>query len=195
MLNNSLALTRLTLKMLWLDLKQVGHIAENACDHDVAIEDINKTFDKKIWKTAYKIPKFKGYIDSVKELLDLVQEASSDSARPTVAVLNDYPLSGLKVDDGFSITTINAYLSLLEDIEPKIDHIVTAMNQVDLPMGLNSMISDYSVHCFNERTGSDNQRVPSSIQNIYRRRSTDRTYLLAAQNSSEIVLLAVSKVL
>ena len=125
------------LKNVMAGLKAQDPVAtETACDQlDVAIEDINKTFDKKIWKTAYKIPKFKGYIDSVKELLDLVQEASSDIARPTVAVLNDYPLSGLKVDDGFSITTINAYLSLLEDIEPKIDHIVTAMNQVALPMG------------------------------------------------------------
>ena len=33
-------------------------------------------------------------------------------------------LSELKVDDGFNITVINAYLSLLEDIEPKIDDIV-----------------------------------------------------------------------
>ena len=100
-----------------------------------------------------------GLIDSVKELLDLVQEASSDIARPTVAVLNDYPLSGLKVDDGFSITTINAYLSLLEDIEPKIDHIVTAMNQVDLPMGLNSMIADYSVQIASMTGSYDNLKL------------------------------------
>ena len=167
------------LKNVMAGLKAQDPVAtETACDQlDVAIEDINKTFDKKIWKTAYKIPKFKGYIDSVKELLDLVQEASSDIARPTVAVLNDYPLSGLKVDDGFSITTINAYLSLLEDIEPKIDHIVTAMNQVDLPMGLNSLISDYSVH---------NLKEFLPLFKTFIGDGSDRTYLLAAQNSSEI---------
>ena len=72
------------LKNVMAGLKAQDPVAtETACDQlDVAIEDINKTFDKKIWKTAYKIPKFKGYIDSVKELLDLVQEASSDIARP-----------------------------------------------------------------------------------------------------------------
>ena len=172
------------LKNVMAGLKAQDPVAtETACDQlDVAIEDINKTFDKKIWKTAYKIPKFKGYIDSVKELLDLVQEASSDIARPTVAVLNDYPLSGLKVDDGFSITTINAYLSLLEDIEPKIDHIVTAMNQVDLPMGLNSMISDYSVQIASMTGSYDNLKEFLPLFKTF----IDRTYLLAAQNSSEI---------
>ena len=176
------------LKNVMAGLKAQDPVAtETACDQlDVAIEDINKTFDKKIWKTAYKIPKFKGYIDSVKELLDLVQEASSDIARPTVAVLNDYPLSGLKVDDGFSITTINAYLSLLEDIEPKIDHIVTAMNQVDLPMGLNSMISDYSVQIASMTGSYDNLKEFLPLFKTFIGDGSDRTYLLAAQNSSEI---------
>ena len=168
------------LKNVMAGLKAQDPVAtETACDQlDVAIEDINKTFDKKIWKTAYKIPKFKGYIDSVKELLDLVQEASSDIARPTVAVLN--------VDDGFSITTINAYLSLLEDIEPKIDHIVTAMNQVDLPMGLNSMISDYSVQIASMTGSYDNLKEFLPLFKTFIGDGSDRTYLLAAQNSSEI---------
>ena len=176
------------LKNVMAGLKAQDPVAtETACDQlDVAIEDINKTFDKKIWKTAYKIPKFKGYIDSVKELLNLVQEASSDIARPTVAVLNDYPLSGLKVDDGFSITTINAYLSLLEDIEPKIDHIVTAMNQVNLPMGLNSMIADYSVQIASMTGSYDNLKEFLPLFKTFIGDGSDRTYLLAAQNSSEI---------
>ena len=167
------------LKNVMAGLKAQDPVAtETACDQlDVAIEDINKTFDKKIWKTAYKIPKFKGYIDSVKELL---------IARPTVAVLNDYPLSGLKVDDGFSITTINAYLSLLEDIEPKIDHIVTAMNQVNLPMGLNSMIADYSVQIASMTGSYDNLKEFLPLFKTFIGDGSDRTYLLAAQNSSEI---------
>src|SRR5574344_1364740 len=33
-----------------------------ACDQlDIAIDNLNKTFDKKIWKTAYKVPKLRGY--------------------------------------------------------------------------------------------------------------------------------------
>ena len=121
-----------------------------------------------------------------KNFLISFRKLPSDIARPTVAVLNDYPLSGLKVDDGFSITTINAYLSLLEDIEPKIDHIVTAMNQVDLPMGLNSMISDYSVQIASMTGSYDNLKEFLPLFKTFIGDGSDRTYLLAAQNSSEI---------
>lgn len=176
------------LKGVMESLKAQDPVAINAsCDQlDVSVDNINKTFDKKIWKTAYKVPTFKGYIDSVKDLLSLVTDASTDIARPTAQTMTDYPLSGLKVDDGFSITTINAYLNLLEDIEPKIDHIVNAMNQVDLPMGLNSMIADYSVQVSSMMGSFDDLKEFLPLFKAFIGDGSDRTYLLAAQNSSEI---------
>lgn len=176
------------LKNVMAGLKAQDPVATTqACDQlDIAIDNLNKTFDKKIWKTAYKVPKLRGYIDSVKELLTLVDDASTDIARPTAQVFTDYPLSGLKVDDGFSITTINAYLSLLEDVEPKIDHIVNSMNQIDLPMGLNSMIADYSVQIASMTGSYDNLKEFLPLFKAFVGDGSDRTYLLAAQNSSEI---------
>lgn len=176
------------LKNVMAGLKAQDPVAtETACDQlDVAVDNLNKTFDRKIWKMAYKVPKVRGYIDSVKELLELVEEASTDIARPTAALYNEYPLSGLKVGDGFSITTINAYLSLLEEIEPKIEHIVTAMNDVDLPMGLNSMISDYSSQIASMTGSYDDLKEFLPLFKAFVGDGSDRTYLLAAQNSSEI---------
>lgn len=176
------------LKGVMTSLKAQDPVAINAsCDQlDVSVDNINKTFDKKIWKTAYKVPTFKGYIDSVKELLSLVTEASTDIARPAAQTMTDYPLAGLKVDDGFSITTINAYLNLLEDVEPKINHIVDAMNQVDLPMGLNSMIADYSVQVSSMMGSFDDLKEFLPLFKAFIGDGSDRTYLLAAQNSSEI---------
>ena len=58
-----------------------------ACDElDIALDNINATLDKPLWRMVYKVPKFKGYIDSVEKLLSLVDEASNDIARPTAAV-------------------------------------------------------------------------------------------------------------
>lgn len=59
------------LKNVMAGLKAQDPVAtETACDQlDVAIEDINKTFDKKIWKTAYKIPKFKDILILSKNFL------------------------------------------------------------------------------------------------------------------------------
>ena len=61
------------LKNVMAGLKAQDPVAtETACDQlDVAIEDINKTFDKKIWKTAYKIPKLilsKNFLISFRKL-------------------------------------------------------------------------------------------------------------------------------
>lgn len=170
-------------------LKDQDPVAINmACDQlDVSLDNINKTFDKKIWKTAYKVPTFKGYIDSVKKLLSLVGEASDDIARPVAQTMNDYPLSGLKVgDDGFSITTINAYLNLLEDVEPKINDIADSMTQVNLPMGLNSMIADYSEQMSSMMGSFDDLKEFLPLFKAFIGDGSDRTYLLAAQNSSEI---------
>lgn len=158
-----------------------------ACDQlDIALDNINATLDKPLWRMVYKVPKFKGYIDSVEKLLSLVDEASNDIARPTAAVFEEYPLSELKVDDGFNINIINAYLSLLEDIEPKIDDIVYSMNQVSLPMGLNSMISDYSTQIASMTGSYDNLKEFLPLFKTFIGDGSDRTYLLAAQNSSEI---------
>ena len=72
--------------------------------------------------------------------------------------MSDYPISGLKVDDGFSISTINAYIALLEDIEPKIDEISETMKNINLPMGLNSMISDYADQLASITTSYDDSK-------------------------------------
>ena len=77
-------------------------------------------------------------------------------------------------------------LSLLEDIEPKIDDIVYSMNQVNLPMGLNSMISDYSTQIASMTGSYDNLKEFLPLFKAFIGDGSDRTYLLAAQNSSEI---------
>lgn len=60
------------------------------------------------------------------------------------------------------------------------------MNQVDLPMGLNSMISDYSVQIASMTGSYDNLKEFLPLFKTFIGDGSDRTYLLAAQNSSEI---------
>lgn len=100
--------------------------------------------------------------------------------------MSDYPISGLKVDDGFSISTINAYIALLEDIEPKIDEISETMKNINLPMGLNSMISDYADQLASITTAYDDSKEFLPLFQTFVGDGSDRTYLLTAQNSSEL---------
>lgn len=60
------------------------------------------------------------------------------------------------------------------------------MNQVDLPMGLNSMIADYSVQIASMTGSYDNLKEFLPLFKTFIGDGSDRTYLLAAQNSSEI---------
>lgn len=142
--------------------------------------------DGGIWKFAAKFPATKGYMTSVKQLLNVVNDASSEIVRPAIQVLSDYPMSGLKVDDGFSISTINAYIALLEDIEPKIDEISETMKNINLPMGLNSMISEYADQLVSMTTSYDDAKEFLPLFQTFVGDGSDRTYLLTAQNSSEL---------
>lgn len=161
--------------------------ALSACDMlDESVTKLNQTMDGGIWKFAAKFPATKGYITSVKQLLNAVNDASSEIVRPAIQVLSDYPMSGLKVDDGFSISTINAYIALLEDIEPKIDEISETMKNINLPMGLNSMISDYADQLVSMTTSYDDAKEFLPLFQTFVGDGSDRTYLLTAQNSSEL---------
>ena len=161
--------------------------ALSACDMlDESVSKLNSTMDSGIWRFAARFPATKGYMTSVKQLLASVNEASSEIVRPAIQVLSDYPMSGLKVDDGFSISTINAYIALLEDIEPKIDEISETMKNINLPMGLNSMISDYADQLASITTSYDDSKEFLPLFQTFVGDGSDRTYLLTAQNSSEL---------
>ena len=161
--------------------------ALSACDIlDESVSKLNSTMDSGIWRFAARFPATKGYMTSVKQLLASVNEASSEIVRPAIQVLSDYPMSGLKVDDGFSISTINAYIALLEDIEPKIDEISETMKNINLPMGLNSMISEYADQLVSMTTSYDDAIEFLPLFQTFVGDGSDRTYLLTAQNSSEL---------
>ncbi|MFR4338957.1 MAG: hypothetical protein ACLT33_13920 [Lachnospira pectinoschiza] len=94
---------------------------------------ISKTLSSPLWKMASHIPVAGKYVKSVDTLIGLVEDASDDIIKPAVATISEYPMSGLKVGDGFSVTTINAYLDLLEQIQPVVNNMTAKMNKVELP--------------------------------------------------------------
>lgn len=163
--------------------------ALSACDMlDESVTRLNKTMDGGIWKFAAKFPAT-GCMTSVKQLLNAVNDASSEIVRPAIQVLSDYPMSGLKVDDGFSISTINAYIALLEDIEPKTDEISETMKNINLPMGLNSMISDYADQLVSMTTSYDDAKEFLPLFQTFVGDGSDRTYLLSSGHPAVSLVL------
>lgn len=153
---------------------------------DKSLASINKTLSSPIWKTTSKLPGVGKYVKSVNTLVYVAGDASDEMLKPALEVMKEYPLSGLKMGDGFSVTTINAYLDLLEDIAPKIDGMAAKMQTVELPFGKTKMISEYTqmLTKLTDEYRENGEYLPLCRE--FLGHGEDKIYLLAAQNSAEI---------
>lgn len=153
---------------------------------DNSVASLKKTLSRPLWKMASHMPVANKYMKSVNKLIATVDDASDSIIKPAIIVMKDYPLTELKAGDGFNITIINAYLSLLDDIEPKIDEMLATMETINLPMGMNSMISEYSEKIAGMTGSYSELKEYLPLFKAFIGSGEDKTYLLVAQNSSEI---------
>ena len=161
---------------------------EEAVDH---IDESSKHMqyllsEKKKWKLLSHIPYIKKYIRSADTLVDVIVNASDDVLKPGVEVMKQYPLSQLKSGDGFRVDTINAYLDYLEKIEPEIEDMTSSISHVNVTFSKSENISKY-VDKLNSLTASYKEN--GKYIQLFREflgDGSDRMYLVAAQNSSEI---------
>lgn len=129
---------------------------------------------------------YKKYIRSADTLVDVIVNASDDVLKPGVEVMKQYPLSQLKSGDGFRVDTINAYLDYLEKIEPEIEDMTSSISHVNVTFSKSENISKY-VDKLNSLTASYKEN--GKYIQLFREflgDGSDRMYLVAAQNSSEI---------
>ena len=128
----------------------------------------------------------KKYIRSADTLVDVIVNASDDVLKPGVEVMKQYPLSQLKSGDGFRVDTINAYLDYLEKIEPEIEDMTSSISHVNVTFSKSENISKY-VDKLNSLTASYKEN--GKYIQLFREfigDGSDKMYLVAAQNSSEI---------
>lgn len=129
---------------------------------------------------------YKKYIRSANTIVDIIVNASDDVLKPGVEVMKQYPLSQLKSGDGFRVDTINAYLDYLEKIEPEIEDMTSSISQVKVTFSKSENISKY-VDKLNSLTAAYKEN--GQYIQLFREfigDGSDRMYLIAAQNSSEI---------
>lgn len=147
---------------------------------------IDRTLSGSVWKAAAHMPGAGKYVKSVKTLVETVEDSSEGIIRPAITVMKDYPLSDLKVGDGFNVNIINAYLDLLENIEPQIDKMTTQMKSVVLPFGKTEMISEYTDKLSEMMAVYKENGEYLPLARSFLGDGSNKTYLLVAQNSSEI---------
>lgn len=160
---------------------------ETAVNHiDESSKNMQHTLSEKKWRLLSHIPYIKKYVRSAGTLTDIIVNASDDVLKPGIKVMKQYPLSQLKVGDGFRVDTINAYLDYLENIEPEIEDMTSSISTVKLPFGKSENITKY-VDKLNDLTNAYKENGEYlSLFREFLGDGSDRMYLVAAQNSSEI---------
>ena len=153
---------------------------------DNTVRKLDRTLSRPVWKAVSHAPFAGKYVKSVNTLVSVAEDASDNILKPALDVMDEYPLEGLKVGDGFSVSTINAYLNLLEDIEPRIESMTTKMQTVKLPLGKTEMISEYTQMLTKLTAAYKENGEYLPLFRAFLGDGSDKLYLLAAQNSAEI---------
>lgn len=153
---------------------------------DNTVRKLDRTLSSPVWKAVSHAPFAGKYVKSVNTLVSVAEDASDNILKPALDVMDEYPLEGLKVGDGFSVSTINAYLNLLEDIEPRIESMTTKMQTVKLPLGKTEMISEYTQMLTKLTAAYKENGEYLPLFRAFLGDGSDKLYLLAAQNSAEI---------
>lgn len=153
---------------------------------DNTVRKLDRTLSSPVWKAVSHAPFAGKYVKSVNILVSVAEDASDNILKPALDVMDEYPLEGLKVGDGFSVSTINAYLNLLEDIEPRIESMTTKMQTVKLPLGKTEMLSEYTQMLTKLTAAYKENGEYLPLFRAFLGDGSDKLYLLAAQNSAEI---------
>lgn len=153
---------------------------------DNTVRKLDRTLSSPVWKAVSHAPFAGKYVKSVNTLVSVAEDASDNILKPALDVMDEYTLEGLKVGDGFSVSTINAYLNLLEDIEPRIESMTTKMQTVKLPLGKTEMLSEYTQMLTKLTAAYKENGEYLPLFRAFLGDGSDKLYLLAAQNSAEI---------
>lgn len=154
---------------------------------DSTVDDIDELLAGKTWRTAAKMPVVGEYVGAVDSLVDIVKIATGRMIKPVLTVIQDYPLDSIKVgDEGFNTYTMEAYIGLLEELNPAINDIIGYLDDINIPDSLGGKVTEYTdkMTLITDAYAVAEDYLP--LLKAFLGGGSDRTYLLAAQNSTEI---------
>lgn len=159
---------------------------------DRVAENIQEKLNKPLWRLAKGVPIVGKEISSVDELIGMLGDASDSVIKPAITQMSEYPLSSLKVGDGFNAALLSSYITFAEDMEPKVVALADQLQNLSLSPTLMKLADKDG-----KLTGYQEQLTEivaeyKEIKDYLPAFKTilgsgeDRFYLLPAQNSSEI---------
>ena len=126
-------------------------------------------------------------LGKILKLLDAADMALMEIALPATDLLEEYPISELKVGDGFSTKLIGRYLDFAESVMPKVETVMQNANSVDLKeLDTDGEVTEY-LDLANKVMDiyHEEESIFSMIRSMIGAEE-DRLYVIAVQNSSEV---------
>lgn len=151
------------------------------------IKKIRSYIDSPLFLAVSAAPGVGSEVHSVKELLSILEDADETLIGPYIDQMRANPLTGLNGADGIRVDVLTSYLDFLESILPKAELIMGRLKNVDLSL----LDQDGKMSGYIEQlsgllgTGNSAQEYLPAVRAILGDGS-DRLYIFAAQNSSEI---------
>lgn len=151
-----------------------------------ATDNVDKLLDSTFFKMVSIVPRVKHEINVARELVDMVKDAEVNLLSPLVDKMKEFPLTELKVGDGFNTRLMNAYLDFLEEKQPYLEDMLIKIDSLDPDSLIGGYIGEKKAKIY-ELVDSYNEA--SALLPLVRTiigDGSDRLYILVAQNSAEI---------
>ena len=127
-------------------------------------------------------------LEDAQILLDVAETGLQEIMLPAIDLMEVYPISALKVGDGFNTRLMGAYLDFAESIMPQVEVMLETVNSVDLSF-LGEGMAEYQTYlelanklvAFYQEDPTILPVLKSMLGN-----EEDRLYVIAVQNPAEI---------
>lgn len=150
-------------------------------DNDLAL--LEKNLSNPSWDFIESLPLVGKQVTSIRGVVNAVSNASTSIINPMCDLLEEHPLSTLKVDGGYDVTTLNSYVDFMDSVNPTVVNINATIKDTDISLsGMQDEIEEYlsSLNAF----ATSYQNYSPAIKAVLGD-GENREYLLIAQNEAE----------
>lgn len=159
--------------------KSIGKIKESN-------NELSAKLNSPLWKLASKMPVVGNDVKSANKLVVVLDSAIDEIADPALSTFKKHPLDKLKVDDGFDVVSINAYIDLLDKVAPFLEKNESNFKGISFRFINIGDAQKYFDTLSNFSKNYDSIKNYVELLKAYIGNGEDRLYLIAAQNSAEI---------
>ncbi len=149
-------------------------------------DSLSEALNGGFWKTARIMPFVDKELNVADELLDVVYGVEDNLLDPLVDKMKEYPLTELKVGDGFNTNLMNAYLDFLEEKQPYLEDVLSEIETIDTDSIVGNMLGEKKDAIYEIVDSYHEASALLPLIRVLIGDGEDRLYLLAAQNSAEV---------